>query len=101
MRKTIISRYFVFDEEGEWDWRLHNDENYNLFSQPEEVEIEQPTEEHTTPPTSHIANPHEDESLSEMTPLFRSVEEIYDVTENQDNLTLFCIWRNELQRCYI
>ncbi|KAK2456950.1 putative mitochondrial protein [Trifolium repens] len=94
-RKTVISRNVVFDEEGEWDWRSSN-ENYNFFPQFEEddVEREEPREDPATPPASPTASFEEDEeeSSSERTPHFRSLQEIYEATENQDNLTLFCLF---------
>ena len=39
IRKTIITRDVVFDEEKEWDWGPH-DEDYNFFPYFEEDDIE-------------------------------------------------------------
>ncbi|KAG7553295.1 hypothetical protein ISN45_Aa06g038290 [Arabidopsis thaliana x Arabidopsis arenosa] len=94
-KKTIISRNVVFDEEGEWDWKS-NEEDYNFFPHFEEDDSEltreePPREEPTTPPTSPTS-PQGEESSSERTPHFRSLQELYEVTENQDNLTLFCLF---------
>ncbi|KAK2411591.1 putative mitochondrial protein [Trifolium repens] len=91
--KTIISRNVIFDEEGEWNWRSSN-ENYNFFPQFEEddVELEEPREDPATPPASPTPSSEEEESSSEKTPHFRSLQEIYEATENQDNLTLFCLF---------
>lgn len=51
--KIIINRNVIFDEEGEWDWRLSN-ENYNFFIKFEEdgVELEERRENLVTPSTS-------------------------------------------------
>ncbi|CAJ2633694.1 unnamed protein product [Trifolium pratense] len=91
--KTIISRNVVFDEEGEWDWKTSN-ADYNFFPQFEEddVEPEEPRVDLATPPASPTPSSEEGESSSEKTPHFRSLQEIYEVTENQDNLTLFCLF---------
>ncbi|CAB75469.1 copia-type reverse transcriptase-like protein [Arabidopsis thaliana] len=94
-KKTIISRNIVFDEEGEWDWNS-NEEDYNFFphfeeDKPEPTREEPPSEEPTTPPTSPTSSQIE-ESSSERTPRFRSIQELYEVTENQENLTLFCLF---------
>jgi len=48
------------------------------------------SEEPTTPPTSPTSSQIE-ESSSERTPHFRSIQELYEVTKNQENLTLFCL----------
>ena len=90
-KKTIISRNVIFDEEGEWDWRSNN-EDYNFFPSFEEENVEQPREDPATPPTSPTTSSQGDESSSERTPRFRSLQDIYEVTENQDNLTLFCLF---------
>ena len=90
-KKRIISRNVIFDEEGEWDWSS-SDEDYNFIPLFEEDTLEQPREDESTPPTSPTTNPQEEESSSERTPRFRSIQDIYEVTENQDNLTLFCLF---------
>ncbi|CAJ2639360.1 unnamed protein product [Trifolium pratense] len=91
--KTIISRNVIFDEEGEWDWKKSN-RDYNFFPQFEEddVEPEESREDLATQPASPTPSSEEGESSSEKTPHFRSLQEIYEVTENQDNLTLFCLF---------
>ena len=54
----------------------------------------QAREELTTPPISPIASTQEEGSSSEKVPCFRSLQELYEVTENQENLTLFCLFAN-------
>ncbi|CAA7045430.1 unnamed protein product [Microthlaspi erraticum] len=79
-KKTIISRNVIFDEEGEWDWRS-NDEDYNFFPHIEEEDLEQPAEEPIappTPPTPPTTSSQGDESSSERSPRFRSLQEIYE-----------------------
>nr|KYP66220.1 Retrovirus-related Pol polyprotein from transposon TNT 1-94 [Cajanus cajan] len=93
-RKTIISRNVVFDEEGEWDWST-NCEDHTFFPCVEEDDVEQqqqPQETPTTPPTSPNTTLQDYESSSERMPRFRSLQEIYEATENLDNVTLFCLF---------
>ena len=54
--------------------------------------IEKAREEPTTPPNSPAASTEEDGSSSERVPRFKSLQELYEVTGNQDNLTLFCLF---------
>ena len=54
--------------------------------------IEQAREEPTTPLTSPVVSTEEDGSSSEGVLRFKSLQELYEVTENQDNLTLFCLF---------
>ncbi|CAA7020183.1 unnamed protein product [Microthlaspi erraticum] len=92
-KMTLISRNVIFDEEEEWDWRS-NDEDHNFFPHIEEEDSEQPAEEPIappTPPTPPTISSQGDESSSERTPRFRNLQELYEVTEHQDNLTLFCL----------
>ena len=60
----------------------------------EHPRIEQAREEPTTPPISPFASTQEEGSSSERVPRFRSLQELYEVTENQENLTLFCLFAN-------
>lgn len=95
-RKTISNQDIIFNEEGEWDWGPHN-ENYNFFTyweqdSMEESRVDQAREESTTPPASPTTRFEGDESLSERVPRFKSLQELYEVIENQDNLTLFCLF---------
>ena len=103
-RKTVISRDVEFDEEGEWDWGSH-EEDYNFCPYFEEEDMEQPRMEQdrevpTTPPTSptpgtqgnSLPSSQASTSSSEREPRFRSLQELYEVTENQNDLTLFCLF---------
>nr|KYP40501.1 Retrovirus-related Pol polyprotein from transposon TNT 1-94 [Cajanus cajan] len=93
-KKTIISQNVMFDEEGEWDWST-NCEDHTFFPCAEEDDVEQqqqPQETPTTPPTSPNTTLQDYESLSERMPRFRSLQEIYEATENLDNVTLFCLF---------
>ena len=95
-KKTIISRDVIFDEEGEWDWRLHKEgHNYSFFEEEKTEQqpmIEQAQEESLTPPISPVASSPQDEISGGRIPRFRNLREIYEVSENQDNLTLFCLF---------
>ena len=87
IRKTIISQDVIFDEEGEWDWGQHN-EDYNFLPYFEEDDIKHPRikqvrEEPTTLPTSPAASTQEHERSSERVPHLMSLQELYEVIENQ------------------
>lgn len=91
-RKIVISRDVEFDEEDCWDWSVQEDKYDFLPYFEEDDEIEQPIiEEHITPPAS--PTPRLDEtSSSERTPRLRSIEEIYEVTKNLNDINLFCLF---------
>ena len=95
--KTIISRDIEFDEEGAWDF--HSQENdFNFFPDFEEEQtiVELPIEE----PTTLIASPTPTEDRN-YPPSFlkerneeclKSLQDLYEVTDMLDNLTLFCLF---------
>ncbi|KAI5448341.1 hypothetical protein KIW84_015677 [Lathyrus oleraceus] len=87
--KNVISRDVEFEEEYCWDWSVQEDRYDILPYFKEEEEMEQPMiEEHITPSAS--ATPRLDEtSSSERTPQLRSIEELYEVTENINDINLF------------
>nr|XP_048330851.1 uncharacterized protein LOC125422756 [Ziziphus jujuba var. spinosa] len=58
----------------------------------EQPGMEQMREEPITPPASPTISLEKGRSSSERAPRFRSSQEIYEVTENQDGLTLFCLF---------
>ena len=97
--KTIISRDVKFDEEDSWNWSTEEDE-YDFLPYFEEEDVaEQPRmeeelQEPTTPPISPTGNIQEDssESSNEKTPRFRSLQELYEVTENQNDISLMCLF---------
>ncbi|KAJ4716957.1 Retrovirus-related Pol polyprotein from transposon TNT 1-94 [Melia azedarach] len=101
-KKIMISRDVIFDEEGEWDFGPDVDD-FNFFPLFEEEPImeqagearEEPITPHT-PPTSPTTNNQGDsppsflkERNEERT---RSFQDLYEVTERLDNLTLFCLF---------
>ncbi|KAJ4722910.1 Retrovirus-related Pol polyprotein from transposon TNT 1-94 [Melia azedarach] len=101
-KKIVISRDVIFDEEGEWDFGPDVDD-FNFFPLFEEEPIieqagdarEEPTTPHI-PPTSPTTNNQGDsppsflkERNEERT---RSFQDLYEVTERLDNLTLFCLF---------
>ncbi|KAJ4724683.1 Retrovirus-related Pol polyprotein from transposon TNT 1-94 [Melia azedarach] len=101
-KKIVISRDVIFDEEGEWDFDPDVDD-FNFFPLFEEEPImeqagdarEEPTTPRT-PPTSPTTNNQGDsppsflnERNEERT---RSFQDLYEVTERLDNLTLFCLF---------
>ena len=54
--------------------------------------IEQARKEPTTPPISPTTSTQEEGSSSERVPHFMSLQELYEVTKNQENLTLFFLF---------
>ena len=78
---------------GKDDAKIMNEDK--LIDEKDEIQqprIEQSSEEPTSPLASPATKCQEDGSSSERVPRFRSLQEIYDVTENQDNITLFCLF---------
>ena len=58
----------------------------------EHLRTEQARDEPTTPPILPATSTEEDGSSSERVPCVRSLQELYEVTENQENLTLLCLF---------
>lgn len=95
--KIIISRDVEFDEEGAWDWGIQ-EEDYDFLPFFEEEEQENREQQELTSPS--LSPTHGDasqsssqgKSSSERTPRMRSLEELYEVIENQNDLTLFYLF---------
>ncbi|KAH9735937.1 hypothetical protein KPL71_017913 [Citrus sinensis] len=97
--KIVISRDVVFDEEGEWDFGSGVDDfNFFPIEEDDHTQIKQVDEqqEHATPPISPVPTtcgdsppPFLNERTKERT---RSLQDLYEVTERHDNLTLFCLF---------
>jgi hypothetical protein len=83
-----------FDEEDFWDWSTQEEEKYDFFPFHEEKE-EPRNKEFTTPSPSptNSSTPLSSSSRgssSELPPHMRSLQELYEVTENlNDDLTLY------------
>ena len=94
--KVISSRDVVFDEESTWDWETQEEEQYDFFPMFEErFKEREESQESMTPPSSPTPNsedPSLEESSSERPCRMRNLQELYEVTTNQDNLTLFCLF---------
>ncbi|KAE8728448.1 hypothetical protein F3Y22_tig00004355pilonHSYRG00008 [Hibiscus syriacus] len=102
-KKFVISRDVVFNEEGEWYFNSHTDD-FNFFPQFEEDEqtmreqLDESQQELATPPTSPTSTTQGDSSSSSgsqnerVMQRTRSLRDLYEVTERQDNLTLFCLF---------
>ena len=92
----ISSRDVVFDEESTWDWETQEDEQYDFFPSFTESweESEEPQEPMTPPPSppQNQEDPSSEESSSERPHRMKNLQELYEVTANQDNLTLFCLF---------
>uniref|UniRef100_A0A2N9G770 Integrase catalytic domain-containing protein n=1 Tax=Fagus sylvatica TaxID=28930 RepID=A0A2N9G770_FAGSY len=100
-KKVIVSRDVEFDEEGIWNWNTQEEEKYDFFPFPEEEEqVNEVPEVPTTPPPSPVSPVHESSSSSsslegsssERPRGFRSLQDLYESTENIDDITLFCLF---------
>lgn len=96
-KKITISRDVEFDEEGAWDWGVQEEDYDFLPFFYEEEQKNGERQEIISPPLSPThgnASPSslQGESSSERTPRMRSLQELYEVTENQNDLTLFCLF---------
>ena len=97
--KIVIIRDVVFDEEGEWDFGSGVDDfNFFPIEEDDHTQIKQVEEqqEPATPLISPASNTYGDsppsflnERIEERT---RSLQDLYEVTERHDNLTLFCLF---------
>ncbi|KAH9681844.1 hypothetical protein KPL71_027113 [Citrus sinensis] len=99
--KIVINRDVVFDEEGEWDFGSSVDDfNFFPIEEDDHTQIKQVDEqqEPATPPISLASTTCGDSPpsfLNERTEeRTRSLQDLYEVTERHDNLTLFCLFAN-------
>ncbi|KAH9672319.1 hypothetical protein KPL70_017676 [Citrus sinensis] len=97
--KIVIIRDVVFDEEGEWDFGSGVDDfNFFPIEEDDHTQIKQVEEqqEPTIPPispASTICGDSPSSFLNEITEeRTRSLQDLYEVTERRDNLTLFCLF---------
>ena len=103
--KVIVSWDVEFDEEGTWDWSTQEEEKYDFF--PLSEEEDQGNEVHEEPitpsPSPAALSPiHEspssssllDWSSSERPRKMRSFQDLYDLIEITDDVTLFCLFTN-------
>ncbi|KAA0040440.1 lectin receptor kinase [Cucumis melo var. makuwa] len=83
----------VLKEEVEWDWRRYV-KDYNFLSTLKKMiwskQVVCKQERSLLLPSSS----QEDESSRESVQCFRSLKELYQMTKNQDNLSLFCLFAN-------
>ncbi|KAH9745452.1 hypothetical protein KPL70_004078 [Citrus sinensis] len=97
--KIVISRDVIFDEEGECDFGSGVDDfNFFPIEEDDHTQIKQVDEqqEPATPPISPASTTCGDSPpsfLNERTEeRTRSLQDLYEVTERHDNLTLFCLF---------
>ena len=95
----MISRDVIFDEEGEWDFGSGVDDfNFFPIEEDDHTQIKQVDEQQkpATPPISPASTTCGDSPpsfLNERTEeRTRSLQDLYEVTERHDNLTLFCLF---------
>uniref|UniRef100_A0A2N9FJV4 Uncharacterized protein n=1 Tax=Fagus sylvatica TaxID=28930 RepID=A0A2N9FJV4_FAGSY len=100
-KKVVVSRHVEFNEEGIWNSSTQEEEKYDFFPFPEEEEqVNEVPEVPTTPPPSPVSPVHEspssssslEGSSSERPKGFRSLQDLYESTENIDDITLFCLF---------
>ncbi|KAK4434478.1 hypothetical protein Salat_0610600 [Sesamum alatum] len=81
--KFVISCDVEFDEEGVWEWNDQNkNDHYNPFVDDDEEDMVQPITPPSTPPPQNIQT--DEASSSEGPRGFRSLRELYDVTEESN-----------------
>ena len=97
-RKIIISRYVKFNQDKAWDWGAQEGDYYTFSLYEEEEQTMGSLQEITTPLSPLTYEVPTTSSLlecsSERTPRYRSLEETYEVTKDQNDLTIFCIFAN-------
>ena len=90
--KVISSRDVVFEEKSTWDWNVQKMEHYN-FCPPSEGEM-QPRKEPISPPRSpnhEVLSSSSEESSSEWPHRMMSLQELYEVSKNQNDLSILSI----------
>nr|GEZ60125.1 retrovirus-related Pol polyprotein from transposon TNT 1-94 [Tanacetum cinerariifolium] len=87
-RKVVVSRDVEFDEEGSWYWSIQESERYDSLPMTDEKETDESSEKARQPqsPTSTQDSPS---SSSEGEPKTRSLQELYEVT---DEIHLICLY---------
>nr|GEV81771.1 retrovirus-related Pol polyprotein from transposon TNT 1-94 [Tanacetum cinerariifolium] len=85
---VVVSRDVEFDEEGSWDWSIQVSKRYNFLPMTDEEKTDESGDEVQQPesPTSTQDSPS---SSSEGEPKTRSLQELYEVTEEIPILCLY------------
>nr|GEZ61900.1 retrovirus-related Pol polyprotein from transposon TNT 1-94 [Tanacetum cinerariifolium] len=85
---VVVSRDVEFDEEGSWDWSIQEYERYDFLSMTNEEETDETSEEARQ---SQSPTPTQDSPLSSSKgePKTRSLQELYEVT---DEIPLLCLY---------
>ncbi|GJW57802.1 retrovirus-related pol polyprotein from transposon TNT 1-94 [Tanacetum coccineum] len=89
-RKVVVSRDMEFEEEGSWDWSIEENERYEFLPMTDEEETGELGDE-VQQPQSPTPTPTQDSPLisSEGEPKTRSLQELYEVT---DEIPLLCLY---------
>ncbi|KAH0781853.1 hypothetical protein KY290_001451 [Solanum tuberosum] len=95
--KVVVSRDVEFDEEVSWNWEAPEERTYDFlpyFGDEEEHETMTPAQDATPPPSpANVASPSTQESSSEKPHRMRSIQELYDDTEEITNFNfLYCLF---------
>lgn len=87
-RKVVVSRDVEFDEEETWDWSIKENERYDFLPMTDEEETGESSEE-VQQPQSPTPTQESPSSSSEGEPKTRSLQELYEVT---DEIPLTCLY---------
>ena len=86
--KVVVSRNVEFDEEEAWDWSIKENERYDFLPMTDEEETSESSEE-VQQPQSPTPTQDSPSSSSEGEPKTRSLQELYEVTEE---IPLLCLY---------
>ncbi|GKD19054.1 retrovirus-related pol polyprotein from transposon TNT 1-94, partial [Tanacetum coccineum] len=88
-RKVVVSRDMEFEEEGSWDWSIEENERHDFLLVIDEEKTGESGDE-VQQPKSPTPTPTQDSPLSssEGEPKIRSLQELYEVT---DEIPLLCL----------
>ncbi|GKE66254.1 retrovirus-related pol polyprotein from transposon TNT 1-94, partial [Tanacetum coccineum] len=88
--RVVVSRDVEFEEEGSWDWSIEENERYDFLPMTDEEETGESGDE-VQQPESPTPTPTQDSPLSssEGEPKTRSLQELYEVT---DEIPLLCLY---------
>ncbi|PWA98023.1 hypothetical protein CTI12_AA024020 [Artemisia annua] len=86
--KVVVSRDVEFDEEEAWDWSIKENERYDFLPMTDKEETSESSEE-VQQPQSPTPIQNSPSSSSEGEPKTRSLQELYEITEE---IPLLCLY---------
>nr|XP_016502279.1 PREDICTED: ABC transporter B family member 10-like [Nicotiana tabacum] len=95
--KMVVSRDVEFDEELAWNWEAQEEISYDFvlyFGDEEEPETMELVQDTTPPPSpTNVASPSSQEISNEQPQRIRSIQELYEDTEEVTNFDfLYCLF---------